>query len=555
MSQMYPTSEDLELAEEDIQEFLDDPVVLELQRIQEEATRQAEQGQIVDIPDFLESDEYAEFDYSLDADDQALVEHPDYTYADQYNVLDINKMLVCKTAEFNPSSGVVEEITANPDDPSHLFEAMSRSERASTHGTLGKFEQMGVNKTSHVSEFFAKDAMNAVYEKYALKSSIVSRSTSSKIDIVKGDFNMAESHSYIFSAANKDFHAMFHKSYLLQMNHRLTQEAIEKNRNFFPSGQQRNPDHMQDSFTWEKFQKMALQCAQDAFKRTQYIMEMRRTQEAVQETLKPYREQFKQRMQPKIKDENVIEGFGKTFRVHKGEKPKAAATRIRTEFKAYAAKKFDEYQGKGMESILAQGIASSRGSKVVTVDHLKQASEIFSRAKKNPVEFRSMSRIIRQVTGNDQQAQQQLIHSMDGRSSFQRSQKNLERMGMHLHALSEGRTRLRKEDRIHGQAFAATATLGVPPKPLKVALNEAIKAGGHTPQEVLDVRKRMQNAANRIKDDSGKDKTREQLLDKVRQDKTPDQTIDQKPKPSWQDDQDDGYSPDGPGGGRGKRRR
>ncbi|MGM3218208.1 hypothetical protein ACSQ5K_26555 [Pseudomonas sp. PhalM4] len=284
-------------------------------------------------------------------------------------------------------------------------------------------------------------------------------------------------------------------------------------------------------------------------------MEMRRTQEAVKETLTPFKEQFKQRLQPKIKEDNMIEGFGKTFKVHKNEKPKEAIKRIRTEFKSFASKKFDEYQGKGLESILAQGIASSRGSKVVTADHIKQASEIFSRARKNPVEFRSVSRIVRQVTGNDQQAHQQLMHSMDGRSSFQRSQKNLERMGMHLHALAEGRTRVRKEDRIHGQAFAATATLGVPPKALKVAFNEAIQAGGHTPQEVLEVRKRMQKAANRIKDDSGKEKTREQLLDKVKQDNTPDQAIDKKPKPSWQDDQDDGYSPDGPGGGRGKRRR
>ena len=528
--EIYPTSEELEQAEEDLQDLLEIPAVKEVLAAQRKAAANS--------PTFNPAD------------------LPDYTYADPYAIDDMQKMLVCITAEYNPNTQQVDVIKADPNDPSELFDVMSRSERASTQGTLRKFEEAGVTNTSQVSQFFAEVAMNKVYEKYALKSAIVSRATSSNVNVLKANFNEKEGHSYLFSAANKDFHNTFHKNFLLQMNHRITQEAIEKNRTYYPSGEQRRP-FLQDSFTWDKFEAMAAQCASDAFKRTQHIVRLQQTQEYLQQRFKTYSEQFKAKLQPKIKDDNFIEGFGKTFKAHKNETQSQTIKRIKSEFKEFSNKKFVELKGKGMEVILAQGIAISRGAESVTADHIKEAIDLFNMARKRPVEFRSASRIIHLVAGNDKDLANSMLHNLDGRSSLQKSRKTLERMGMHLHANQAGRTKVRKEDTIHGQAFMASATLGVPRKPLKTAMAQAMKTSGYSVEEVIAVRKRMQKNVGRIKDDSGKDTNRERILSNVAPGAERKlQRDDQKPKPGRQDDNDDGgYTPDGSGGGRGKKPR
>lgn len=535
MSYDYPTSDDLLTIEEDLNEFLNESTVKQLIELQKKAAANSPS-------------------YGMPAN---LSNLPDYTYAEPYDVTDISNLSYCETAEFNPNTGNVDHIVVSSNNVDPLLDAMSRSDNNKTVGALRLFQEKGVTNTTQVSEFFAKEAMDKVYEQFALKSHILSNpSRVNNVNVVEMNFQLQESHTILFGAANKEFHSTFHKNFLLQMNHRITQEAIEKNRHFFANGTQRNPDHMRDSFTWDKFQAMAKQCAEDAFKRTQHMMAIQKTADKVQAITKTYSEQFKAKLQPKIKDDNLIQSFGKEFKARKNETKTQAVTRIRSEFKEHSNKKFDEFKGKGMDLILAQGIAQARGSKSVTVAHMKEATDLFNKAKKNPVEFRSMSKIFKQVTGNDRVANEALMHSMDGRSSFQRSRKSLETMGAHLYANSQGRTRIRKDDAIHGQAFAASATLGVPPKALKTAINEALKESSYKVEDVIKARQQMAKAVGRVKDERGKDTTRDELLKRAEpvQEVKQDKPIERKPDSNNGNDDDGGFTPDGSGGGRRRRR-
>lgn len=532
MSDLYPTSLDLEMAEEDLQDLLDMPSVKELLDYQKKvAANSSKFGGAANLASL-----------------------PDYTYADPYDIGDMQKLLQCETAEYNPNTNTIERIVADPNDVSHLFEAMSRTDRASTLGTLRKFQETGVTSTSKVSEFFANEAMNAIYDDHLLKSHIVSNPTrGARLDLTGQNFNEQESWSLIFSAANPEFHSTFHKNFLIQMNHRITQEAVEKNRNFFPSGEQRNPDHMRDSFTWDKFQKMALQCAKDAFERTRLIMTMNKTRDDVQQAVKSFSKEYDKRIAPKIANEDMVEVFGKTFHVRKNETLAKAVTRIKPEYKAFAAKRLDEYRdNKGMEMILAQGIAKAHGSKNVTPEHLKEASQALKNAKKNPVEFRSVERVIRQVTGNDRATTNALLHNTDGRSSFQRNRKTLERMGARLHAQSEGRTRVLKADMVHGQAFAATALMDVPPRAMATARNAALRENNYSIKDAAETQKAMKTSIGRLKDERGKDTSRDELLKRAEpvQEVKQDKPVEPKHGP---DDDDGGYTPDGSGGRRRRR--
>lgn len=530
MSYEYPTSDDLLIVEEDLQEYLDNPTVKQLIAHQLRVAANS--------PSFGQQFNPADL--------------PDYTYTDPYDLNNIGRLAVCETYENDLNSGVMKHIVVDANDVTPLFEAMARSDYASTQGALRRFHSDGVVNTTQVAQYFADAAMNKKYDSERLKPHILSNPTKvGNVNVVNVNFNKQESRTYVFSAANKDFHEIYKNNTLLLLRHRITQEAIEKNRDFFPSGAQRNPEHMRDSFTWEKFQKMADKCAEDAFKLTKHMIRIQKTNTAVQQITKTYSEQFKSKLQPKIKDENLIQSFGKEFKARRNETKTQAVSRIRSEFKEHSNKKFDEFKARGLDMILAQGIAQARGSKSVTPEHMKEADQMLNRMRKNPVEYRSLSKIFREVTGNDKEAHKALMHNMDGRSSFQRSRKNLEVMGAHLYANSQGRTRVRKDDAIHAKAFAASATLGTPAKPLKKAINEALTESGYQVGDVIKARQQMAKAAGRVKDERGKDTSRDELLKRAE----PVQQVKDKPVEPKRgpDDDDGGYTPDGSGGRRRRR--
>lgn len=530
MSYEYPTSDDLLIVEEDLQEYLDSPTVKQLIAHQKRIA--------ANNPNFGQPFNPADL--------------PDYTYTEPFDISKIAQMGVCETYENDLHAGVMRHIVVDANDVTPLFEAMGRSDYSKTQGLLRRFQDDGITNTTQVAQYFADAAMNKKYDNERLKPHILSNPTKvGNVNVVNVNFNKQESRTYVFSAANKDFHETFKNNVLLLLRHRITQEAIEKNRDFFPSGAKRDPEHMRDSFTWDKFAKMADLCTEEAFRLTKRQMEMQRTHAAVQQITKTYSEQFKSKLQPKIKDENLIQSFGKEFKARKNETKTQAVSRIRSEFKEHSNKKFDEFKARGLDMILAQGIAQARGSKSVKPEHMKEAGEMFNRMKKNPVEYRSLSKIFREVTGNDKEAHKALMHNMDGRSSFQRSRKNLEVMGAHLYANSQGRTRVRKDDAIHAKAFAASATLGTPAKPLKKAINEALTESGYQVGDVIKARQQMAKAAGRIKDERGKDTSRDELLKRAE----PVQQVKDKPVEPKRgpDDDDGGYTPDGSGGRRRRR--
>lgn len=491
-------------------------------------------------------------------------EHPteDFTYRDPYKIDDFERLMICRTSEYNPMTQELDVIEANPNDPSHLFEAMEHSNLKWVKDTVALFKEHNVTKTSQVSEFFWKDAMRGEYEKRGLAAHIVSSPAAADTSVVKEDFNLEKAHSYIFAQENKGFHELFHKNYLLEMNHRITQEAIEKNREFFPSGYPLQP--LDRVVNWDTLAAAAKQCADDAFKRTERFLAQHRLKENIQEDVRNYQQKFRDTLKPKIVKDNFVETFGKEFKARKHETQGESIKRIRTEYRQFADKKFGELKDKGMETILAQGIAKARGLKSVTAEHVKQAQEIFEKAKKDPVKFRSTEKIIRQVSGDNRELTQSMLHNLDGRSTFQRSYKTLERFGAHLHAHQDGRSRTRKEDILEGRAFAASSLLRVPPEKLKNEMARAMREEGYSAQDALETRKRMLKSVGKLKDDAGELTNRERILKTVapsaaktvdkqeQQEQKQQEQQEKKPQPSHDDD--GGYSPDG-GSSRKKGRR
>lgn len=571
----YPSSEELREAEERIEELyyiesMQDRIELGGSDVYiptdgEEGNLPTEKENV--LPWSFDNAGY-NFEYGRDK-----YEHPteNFTYLDPYKIDDFERMMVCRTSEYNPMTQEMDVIEANPNDPSHLFEVMARSESNRVQGTLNLFQEKNVTKTSQVSEFFWKEAMQGEYEKRGLKAHIASSPAAADISIVKQDFKLEEAHSYLFAHSNKGFHELFHKNFLLEMNHRITQEAIEKNRDFFPSG-----DALQDQdrkgFDWKSFQVMAKQCADDAFKRTERFMSMQRLKENVQEDVRNYQQKFRDTLKPKIVKDNFVETFGKEFKARKHETQGESIKRIRTEYRQFADKKFGELKDKGIETILAQGIAKARGMKSVTAEHVKQAQEIFERARKDPVKFRSTEKIVRQVSGDNRELTQSMLHNLDGRSTFQRSYKTLERFGAHLHAHQDGRSRTRKEDILEGRAFAASSLLRVPPEKLKNEMARAMREEGYSAQDALETRKRMLKSVGKLKDDAGELTNRERILKTVapsaakavdkqeqqeqkQQDRQEQQKQQEQQEKKPQSSHDDGgYSPDG-GSSRKKGRR
>lgn len=484
-----------------------------------------------------------------------------FTYDDPYNPLsskDFDRMFVCRTNEFDPQTGAQRLIEANPNDPRHLIEAMYQAASISnTNKINGSIEKFGAARTTTgISMVFAAGAMKRCYEAHGLDYSVMSNPSSVRASVLKGTLDVLNPKilSYGFVKANEGFHRLYSDNFLMQMNHRLTQEAIEKNRSYFPDGTPLS-SFDQSGFTWDRFVKVAEQCASDAFKRTKYQMDLIKKHQIVVEQAQAFSKSFKQSLVPKIERDGFIESFGKEFKPRRGEKKADAITRMRQEFKVFSGKKFDELSGKGIDLILAQGMAASRGRTHVRVDDIKDAQDLFRTMRKDPVKYRSTESIIKAVTGNDQELTKQLLHSLDGRSTFQRAYKTMERYGEHLNAHQAGRTRLKAEDRSSGKAFAASTLLGVPPEGLSGTMKNALKSHGYSPKEALAARDRMLKSVGKLRVAGGGETSREELrkplLDRAatKAARSMDKDDQQKPK----DDEGPDRDPDrGPGRGKGR---
>lgn len=510
----YPSGDELQEAEEQIEDLLSDPAIqqlIEMRGRKLSISMGAMDGQ-VEEPRLPETFLPGKFDLSYGRKNYKPTEE-EFTYDTPYKLGDFERMIVCRTSEYNFDTNRQDIIEANPNDPSHVLNAMRDSDDKRVTGLLEKRFCMA-KTTTGISMTFAAKAIDDFYRKKGLNPNIISNPSSGRVDHVKGNYNKREGRSYAFATENPEFHRRFQENVLLQMNHRITQEAIEKNRTFFPDGSELTRKQ-KSGFTFGDFVTIANEAAADAFARTRHQMKLAENLEKANKTVESYRQQFNRAMKPKLADENMVEAFGKQFKARKHETKGQAVNRIRKEYRQFAHKKFDELQGKGIEVILAQGIARSRGLSTVTMVELKEAHSIFAAARKDPVTFRSPERIIKQVTGKDKELTSALLHNLDGRSTFQRSYKTVERFGAHLSANADGRTRLRKTDREEGKAFAAGSLMGVPPSNLAHAMSATMKDRGYSAKEAVEARGRMLRSVGKIKVEGGKEATRDDLRPNV----------------------------------------
>lgn len=489
----------------------------------------------------------------------------DWTFEDPYDPVDpkdFDRQFVCRTNEYDPDTGRQKLIEANPNDPRHLIEAMEMSaeimDSNRVRGLIKRFEK--ANTTTAISMTFSHEAMGAVYRDNGLNFEVMSNPSSSRVSIQNGNLNSKTQncHSYHFLSQNKDFHRLFQDNFLMQMNHRLTQEAIERNREYFPSGVPLgNPD--KEGFTFDKFKAISQQCAQDAFSRTQIQIDLIKQHEIALERNKAFAEQFKKEMAPKIKNESMIEGFGREFKVHKGETHTEAVKRMRLEFKEHGKKFCDGLEGRGIDLILAQGLAKSRQSDQVTDAHIREANNLWKEMRNNPLKYNSTERMIREVTGSNQDLHKSLMHNLDGRSTFQRSLNTMQRYGEHLNCYADNRTRIRDEDRQAAKAFAASTLMTSKEEDMATRMRKTMEHNNLSPSQAIGARNRMLLAEGKLTTNQGQPITREEirqpLLEKATNKAAKEMEAKQAPKPDTPPGPDDeGPEPGGPTKGKGKGR-
>lgn len=490
----------------------------------------------------------------------------DWTFEDPYDPVDMkdfDRMFVCRTNEYDPETGRQKLIEANPNDPKHLLEAMEMAgdimDSNRVKGLAKKFES--ANTTTAISMTFAHEAMSSVYKDNGLHFETMSNPSSSRVSIKNGNLNSKTPHSYSYSVNDKydgRFHKLFQDNFLMQMNHRLTQEAIERNREYFPNGIPLG-SHDKEGFTFDKFKSIGLQCATDAYSRTKIQLDLIKKHEIAIEKNKAFAEQFKKDMAPKIKNENMIEGFGREFKVHKGETHAEAVKRMRLEFKEHGKKFCNDLEGRGIDVILAQGLAKSRGSDQVSDAHIREANDIWKEMRNNPLKYNSTERMIREVTGSNPDLHKSLMHNLDGRSTFQRSYHTMQRYGEHLHCYADGRTRIRDEDRQAAKAFAASTLMSSDDEGLATRLRKTIEHNGYSPEQAISGRNRMLESVGKLNAKDGQAVTREEIrqpllekaTNKAAREMAAKQNASPPPAPTG-DDQ--GPEPGGPSKGKGKGR-
>lgn len=492
----------------------------------------------------------------------------DFTFKDPYDPVDpkdFDRMFVCRTNEYNPETGRQQLIEANPNDPQHLLEAMRMSAEITgssrQEGLIKRFKD--ASSTTTISMTFAREAMGAVYRENGLDYETLSNPASSSASIAKGTLDLDGQHlySFAFSKDNEGFHRMYRDNYLMQMNHRLTQEAIEKNREYFPNGIPLGK-HDKEGFTFDKFLEISKQCAEDAFTRTNIQIDLIKQHNLAIEKSKAFSEQFKKEMAPKIKNESMIEGFGREFKVHKGETHADSAKRIRNEYKDHSKIFNDGLESRGIDVILAQGLAKKFGSDQVTSAHIRQAKDIWNDIRSNPIKYNSTESMISRVTGHNEELKNSLMHNLDGRSTFQRCYQTMQRYGEHLHCHADGRTRIRNEDRQAAKAFAASTLMTSQDEGIATRLRKTLEHNNYSPAHAISSRNRMLESVGRLKTNNGQTVVREDISADIRKsmlEKSTNQAVKgmaanpqssppptTPPAPTGPDDQ--GPSPSGPSG-------
>ena len=430
---------------------------------------------------------------------------------------DLESLRVCRTYEVKFGDTKPSRIEARADDIDHLLKSMSnyeadlKSRGQNANKVTALLERFSKHKSlSTISKGFAEDAVRRYCEKNGYDYSILSNPSYIKKTPIK-DFQPGDPRSKTFNLLNSapNYYEALIGSAVIQINHRITQEAIEKNRFSFANGIELVPENRQ-GFTYDKFEKIADGAIGIAMQRIALqSMTLHAIQKAREESKKLVsRHQLQKEQREVIKlglEENgIVKSFGKRFVIRKGEGIQSALKRISKDFREHAAKKLEEFESKGLDVILAQGIAKAHKDEKVGRAHLEKARQLIEQAKRNPIKYSGLEKIFRQAVGPENK---NLVNEMQGKlradSAFQRSYNAYRKIGEHLNANREGRTRrIQKFDGEKGRLFAANVLRDS--RRITQNLSESIRDNGYSVSSALKAQKSLKRSIGKTFTKHGK---------------------------------------------------
>lgn len=460
----------------------------------------------------------------------------------------IDQFLVARTVENIPGEPL-NIMEAKPNDPTNILEVMDRS-GPQTRGLADRYREEGVTTTTHISLMYYEDAVTKIYDSKNLDQAVVKRDnihslisgkyilperarpetiTYENLKEIRGDSLIA---SVAWQKRYPNFDETLKTQYLIEMNHRLSKEALERQRLYDSKGNQIQ-DQDRKGLGFKSTEDMSNQVMKAAWTRTMHICSMNRELEIQRKANKENTRKYQDKLKPTIKNQSFIEGFGKNFKRKDGETLRQAVPRIRSEFKEHATKEIEKLENKGFEIIMAQTVAQERNRKNMAVGIAKNttveradllvARSIIKDAKKDPIKFNNTDRILQEIS-RDKTIRDEALKKLDGRSTFQRSHKTVSTLGEYMNADKDGRTRRKKMDKDAGKLFSAQALKDVPPKRISGEMKKAMDRNGYSVDHALEARRKMEAMQKRetikVKTDKGmaaEEASKEKILREVKE--------------------------------------
>lgn len=512
----YPSTEEINESLLAIEEAFDDPYVYSL------ISQRDSSGAALQTKNYFNGRDDDDLSFGRDTFDPGSYPEgvivrtpPTNTNIDQY--------LVSRTVENIPGEPL-RIMESKPNDPKNILEVMDRTS-PQTKGLADRYREEGVTTTTHISLMYYDEAVTKIYNSKNLSQEVIKKDnihslisgkyilpernkpsniTLQNIHEIKGDSLIS---SVAWQKQYPNFDATLKTQYLIEMNHKLSQEALDRQRIYDSKG---NPIQDQDrkGLGYKATENMANEVMKDAWARTMHICSMNRELEIQRKANKESTKKYQDTLKPIIKNQSFIEGFGKNFKRNEGETLRQALPRIRSEFKTHATKEIEKLENKGFEIIVAQSIADERNRKSLAAgirnktdttvgnSDMLVARAIIKDAKKDPIKFNSVDRIMKEVS-QDKEVREKALKKLDGRSTFQRSHKTVSTLGEYMSADSDGRTRRKKMDKDAGKLFAAQALKDVPPKRISGEMKKAMDKNSYSVDHAMEARRKMENMSKR----------------------------------------------------------
>lgn len=467
MSEHYPASEDIEaecLATDDL---FDDETMRRDAEVKGFLKNRG-RGQATGQP--------SEFDPSFGRDQYTPATEPFTHFRPIPIEQSIHSLRVVRVEVYDEDEDQVSTLEANPNDPSHLFKALQRldhdeniapPQKRGVAGALREFSQYST--TSGISLHF-RNYLDTVLRDEGLSPQFLRgyHKPSTLQEEVSEPVGMSEARSKTFAMMYPNFYEKFREHYVAINNYKLTLTAVEKNREYNPITKQPFDSGVKTGLTWNNLDAMALASAKEAFVRTKQYYQTQRLYQQNEKFIKSASNKLERELRDikngKSYDVSFLGSFlkqsGMKFRTSlKGETGTQAIKRFRQEYKAFAGKKLDDLESRGLQMILAIGNAKRLGKDTVGKVDMDRAAAVIQEARRKPGEFTSAKRLIDKVTGHHAELSSSLLLMLDGRRTFARSVDKVSKLGQSYSRLARGDSRVKKEDREEGKRFAASTFL------------------------------------------------------------------------------------------------